>query len=310
MSGWQTLQIDFQAMASPCRLVLDGQDLQAMEHMARQCVREVHRIEYKYSRYRPDSVVSLINTAAGRDPVPIDAETSGLLEFANGLWSISDGLFDITSGVLRRAWDFKKGTPPEVSNVQRLLPLVGWDKVTRTHDQVSLPIAGMELDFGGFGKEYAADRAAVMLIEAGFTNALVNLGGDLHATGPRMAQGQEGRAWAIDIQHPRPSPASSSEKLISMELSRGGLATSGDYERFFIHDGQRYCHVLHPQTGWPVHAVQSVSVIAPSTTLAGAMTTIAMLQETQAKNWLLEQRVDFCLVDAMGQRTHQKSKSP
>lgn len=307
MSGWHTLQIDFQAMASPCRLMIDGEDAEAMEASARRCIEEIRRIEHKYSRYRADSILSRINAAAGASAVPIDEETSALLDFAHGLWGMSDGLFDITSGVLRQAWDFRGATPPDRERLEALLPLVGWSKVVRSRDKVRLSTPGMELDFGGFGKEYAADRAAALLISDGFPNALVNLGGDLHATGPRMAKGLEGLPWGIEIQHPRPAGPEGRDVLIALQLSRGGLATSGDYERFFVHDGKRYCHVLDPRTGWPVCDVQSVSVVAASTAIAGAITTIAMLKGPLAKDWLTQQQVDFCLVDGAGLLTTRKA---
>ncbi len=307
MSSWHTLQIDFQAMASPCRLILDGQDGPAMEEVAQACIAETRRIEHKYSRYRPDSVISQINAAAGRHAVPVDEETSALLDFAHRLWEMSDHLFDITSGVLRRAWDFRAARLPEPGAIEALLPCVGWEKVVRNPGQVALMVPGMELDFGGFGKEYAADRVAALLIEAGYLHALVNLGGDLHATGPRMVAGREGQAWSIDIENPRPAASTDSEPLIALNLSRGGLATSGDYERFFLHEGRRYCHVLDPNTGWPVTGVQSVSVVAPSTTIAGALATIAMLMGASAPAWLADQQVDFYLVDGTGQRIPHKA---
>lgn len=309
MADRHTLQIDFQAMASPCRLLIDGEDGEAMEASARRCIAEIRRIEHKYSRYRPDSVLSRINAAAGFQAVAIDDETSALLDFAHGLWVMSDGLFDITSGVLRKAWDFRAGRPPDPQQIDGLLPLVGWGQVVRSRDAVGLSTVGMELDFGGFGKEYAADRAAALLIQDGFPNALVNLGGDLHATGPRGLKGDEGCPWCVDIQHPRPLTSEGSDVLIGLALSRGGLATSGDYERFFIHDGKRYCHVLDPRSGWPVCDVQSVSVVAPSTAIAGAITTIAMLKGGQAKDWLQQQGIDFCLVDSAGQLTTHKASA-
>lgn len=309
MADWHTLQIDFQAMASPCRLLIDGDDAEAMEASARRCIEEIRRIEHKYSRYRADSVLSRINAAAGIKTVALDEETSALLDFAQGLWAMSEGLFDITSGVLRQAWDFRTGTPPDPQRIEALLPLVGWRHVVRDRDAVGLSTVGMELDFGGFGKEYAADRAAALLIQDGFLNALVNLGGDLHATGPRGVGGHEGQPWCIDIQHPRPRLSQGSDVLVAVPLYRGGLATSGDYERFFIHDGKRYCHVLDPRSGWPVCDVQSVSVVGPSTAIAGAISTIAMLKGTQAGDWLLQQNVDFCLVDSTGRRTTHKASA-
>ncbi len=280
-------RFDFQAMASPCSIQIDpidGQDEAAVRHAAAQAIVEVRRIEEKYSRYRSDSILCAINKASGQYSIEIDEETAGLLAFAHNLWTLSDGLFDITSGVLRKAWDFRAHKLPEAAALQALLPLVGWNKVERTTHTIYLPHAGMELDFGGFGKEYAADRAMMVLHGLGFQQALVNLGGDLHAIGKRD--------WKIDIQHPRLLDISD-KPLAVLSLQQGGLATSGDYERFFIHQGKRYCHVLNPRTGWPVSYWQSVTVLVGNATAAGALTTIAMLKEQNATHWLETQGVRF-----------------
>lgn len=298
MARWRTLRYEFSAMASPCSLQLDGQDERAMAKAAAQAMAEVKRVEQKFSRYRADSVVSRINQAAGQAWVTVDAETVGLLDFAAQLWTLSGGLFDVTSGVLRRAWDFKQARVPEPGQLHALLACVGWPRVGRRGDQVRLP-AGMELDLGGFGKEYAADRAAAVLHRHGVAHALVNLGGDLHALGPRGLPELVGQPWLIDIQHPRPELGT--PVLARVPLSRGGLATSGDYERFFVHEGQRLCHVLNPHTGWPVGHWQSVSVCAPNTTTAGAMSTVAMLQEAAALPWLQAQGVAHLAVRHDGQ---------
>lgn len=301
MSRWRTLHFDFQAMASPCSLQIDGQDEPAMRQAASAAIAEVRRIEHKFSRYRADSIVSQINRQAGLDPVAMDDETHSLLAFADQLWTLSDGLFDITSGVLRHAWDFKAARLPCPAVLQDLLGRVGWQRVEREGPWVRLGKPGMELDFGGFGKEYAADRAAAVLQAHGMRNALVNLGGDLHALGPRQVPGLEGAAWQIEIQHPRPDGGQPTPPLAVLSLARGGLATSGDYERFFIHQGQRYCHVLNPFTGWPATHLQSVSVLAPNTTAAGALTTIAMLKGSQAQPWLETQGARYLMADHRGQ---------
>lgn len=296
MGSWRTLRFEFLAMASPCSLQMDGEDEPAMRHAAAQAITEVARIEKKFSRYTSDSVVSCINGASGRHAVDIDAETSSLLDFADALWRQSEGLFDITSGVLRRAWDFKAGIPPQPAQIQGLLGKVGWNHVERGNTQVYLPIPGMELDFGGFGKEYAADRAASVLHSLGQAHALINLGGDLHALGERGLPELRGTPWHIDIQHPRQAR----QMLARLPLARGGLATSGDYERFFIHAGQRYCHVLDPRSGWPVSHWQSVSVLAANTTTAGALSTIAMLKGHSAIAWLESQGVRYLAVQKDG----------
>lgn len=280
----------FDAMGSTCEIRLDGDDEPALAAAARRAIDEVRRIEAKYSRYRNDSIVWRINAAAGsgRD-VEVDGETASLLDFAAQLHALSGGLFDITSGVLRRAWDFRAGRLPEPDALQRLLPLIGWPQVTWRHRRIALPKAGMELDFGGFGKEYAADRAAAALVEAGLRHGFVNLGGDIRVIGPRA----DGRAWCFGIQHPRES----GRTLAHVELAGGALATSGDYERFFERDGRRYCHILDPRTGWPVQTWCSVSVTAPACVAAGALSTIAMLKGAKAPAFLATHQATFLAVD-------------
>lgn len=271
-----------------------------MRRAAKAAIAEVQRIEHKFSRYRGGSVVSRINLAAGAGAVEVDAETLGLLDFAQSLFVQSDGLFDITSGVLQSAWDFKNATLPKESQLQALLPLVGLQQLERNGHQVRLAQKGMALDFGGFGKEYAADRAAAVLQKHGLEHALVNLGGDLHALGGRGLPELQGTAWQIDMAHPRPD-ATHPKNLAVLALSRGGLATSGDYERFFIQEGKRYCHVLNSHTGWPVSHWQSVSVLASNTTTAGAATTIAMLKGPTAIGWLQSQNLRYLAVQHDGQ---------
>jgi thiamine biosynthesis lipoprotein len=165
-----------------------------------------------------------------------------------------------------------------------LLPLVGWHKVQWQDRRIRLPEAGMELDFGGFGKEYAADRAASVLFQHGIRHALVNLGGDVQVLGPRGLPESQGQPWQVGVQHPRPTP--SHDLVASLPLGRGALATSGDYERFFEVEGRRYCHILDPRSGWPVFHWQSVTVLAPNASTAGALSTIAMLMGEGALEWL------------------------
>lgn len=281
---------DFQAMSSACEIRLDGDDEVVLAEAAQRAIDEVFRIERKYSRYRDDSIVSLINAAAGgKEAVEVDAETAALLAFAGELHAASDGLFDITSGVLRRVWDFRAGRLPEPEALAAQLPLIGWSQVELGDGRVRLPRAGMELDFGGFGKEYAADRAATLLVDAGLGHGFVNLGGDIRVLGPRA----DGTPWRFGIAHPRATNAT----IASVEMSGGALATSGDYERFFEHDGRRYCHILDPHTGWPVSTWASISVTAPACLAAGALSTIAMLQGEQAIAFLTTRGASFLALD-------------
>ena len=285
----------FQAMGSPCRLRVAGawaHGPQAAPALAA-AEAEVRRIEAKWSRYREDSVVSRLNAAAGQpEPQPVDEETAGLLRFADQLFHASQGRFDLTSGVLRRAWDFRAAQPPRAEAVAALLPHIGWGDVVFDGQHLRLPRPGMELDVGGLGKEYAADRAATLLMQAGCTHGYVNLGGDLRLLGPQP----DGRPWPLGIAHPRRE----GDVIATLALAHGALATSGDYERFLLHEGRRYSHILNPRTGWPVRHWQSVSVVAPACLAAGALCTVAMLLEDAAPDFLREQGVNALLVDAQG----------
>lgn len=287
------LGFEFQAMGTACRLRLAGCSEEAARMAADAAIAEVRRIEVKYSRYRADSIVARINASAGSEQaVEVDAETADLLDFAERLHAASNGLFDVTTGVLRRVWDFRAGRLPGPAALAAELARVGWRHVRWRRPFVELTQAGMELDFGGFGKEYAADRAGTLLLEQGVPGGLVNLGGDIRVIGPHP----DGSPWALGIADPRRADA----VIATIALHRGGLATSGDYERFFEIDGQRYCHILDPRSGWPVQHWRSVSVTAPACLAAGALSTIAMLSGAGAHELLRNQGVGFLTVDAQG----------
>lgn len=247
---------------------------------AHAAIDEVKRIETKYSRYRTDSLLSQINASAGHAPVQIDGETAALLNYAEQCFEQSGGLFDATSGVLRRVWDFRSGCLPSAPDVEGVRDLVGWRCVEWSERQVFLRRAGMELDFGGFGKEYAVDRACEVLARHSVSHALVNLGGDLRALGPQA----DGSPWRVGIQHPRDRSA----LLARVGLKSVALATSGDYERFMTVGQKRYSHILDPRTGWPVaDPFHSVSVRADLCLLAGSVSTIALLKGHAAgMQWL------------------------
>ena len=296
MNSWSSLRFDFSAMAAPCSIQVDGCEESVMQRAAQAAIEEIRRIEHKYSRYRDDSVVGQLARAAGQDALCVDAETASLLDFAHQLWLMSDGLFDVTSGVLRQAWDFKAVRLPEPDRLKQVLQLTGWEKVQWRSPMIRLPIAGMEIYLGGFGKEYAVDQAARVLLSRGIGHALVNLGGDIHVLGPRGLPGLADDSWHISIQHPRPPADDQTAVLASLPVRQGGLATSGDYERYFEKDGVRYCHILDPRTGWPVSHWQSVSVMAANTTTAGALSTIAMLKGPDALEWLDAQGASYLAV--------------
>jgi len=281
----------FRAMASPCELHLHGTG-DGARRAAEAAIAEVARIETKYSRYRDDSVTAEINRSAGRaGGALVDPETAGLLDYADTAWRQSDGLFDVTSGVLREVWDFRSGRLPSPEAVGDVLERVGWQRVRWERPRISLP-AGMQIDLGGYGKEYAADRAAEVCRQRGVCHGLVDLGGDVRVIGPRP----DGGAWEIGVRDPRRPQGA----VASVHLRGGGIATSGDYQRFMFVDGRRYSHILDPRSGWPVSGLSSVSVVADHCLVAGTAATIAMLQGENGPAWLDGLGLPNLRIDARG----------
>jgi thiamine biosynthesis lipoprotein len=279
----------FRAMGGGGEITLAAPDQVHAEHAISAATDEIARIESKYSRYRDDSIVGKINASAGTGQwIDIDEETQFLIDHAQNLYQISDGAFDITSGILRNAWKFDSGQLPSPDQITALRAAIGWTQVKQSDKRLQLSV-GTEIDFGGFGKEYAADRAAETLAATGCLNGMVNLGGDIRIIGPQP----NGEPWIIGIQDPR----NPDQLLASIPMSQGALATSGDYERFFELDGKRYCHILNPKTGYPVSHWRSVSVIAPNALTAGSTATIAMLKELAAIPFLQQSGFKFLAVD-------------
>jgi len=285
----------FRAMGSPCELLLWGASRESLQPHVDACAKEILRLEQKFSRYRDDSLASKINRSAGNEQgVILDEETAALLDFAATAHRESQGRFDPTSGVLRRVWDFKSGALPTNEALAAIRPLVGWHKVRWENPRIVLPLAGMELDFGGFVKEYAADRAAELCRERGVESGLIDLGGDLATVGPHP----NGTPWLVGIRDPRAPQIA----MARIALSEGGLATSGDYERFMIIDGVRYSHLLDPRTGESFRfGPACVSVVAPHCLVAGVTSTIAMLHEaSDAENFLADVGLTHLIVDQQG----------
>lgn len=285
----------FRAMGSPCEILLAGVTHdQAAEVSALVCA-EVERLEQRYSRYRPDSLLSAINQVAQTGgTIEVDAETAALLDYAAVCYRESGGLFDITSGILRQAWRFDTDTLPAPDKLAWLCARIGWDKVHWERPRLGFSQPGMELDLGGIVKEYAADRAALLCLDAGIRHGLVNLGGDIRAIGP-LPDGQPWRAGIRDPEQP-------GRLLGWVPLDEGALATSGDYLRCRVIQGRRYSHLLNPKTGWPVLGLASVSIMAPSCLVAGSLSTIAMLKGKAGAQWLADLSVPHLWIDDQGRR--------
>jgi thiamine biosynthesis lipoprotein len=274
----------FNAMASPCEVIIETDDRDEAETIVKVVAAEAWRIEKKFSRYRDDNITFKINNSNG-NAIEVDAETARLLDFSDQLFHMSDGMFDVTSGVLRKAWRFDQSdNTPSQRQIDELLAVIGWDKVSWNNPRLQL-VPGMEIDLGGLGKEYAVDRCAQLVRDISPASALINLGGDITISHSR----KDGTLWTIGRISSDPSAP-----IGMIKLKQGALATSGDEHRFLEKDGKRYCHILNPKTGWPVEdPPHTVSVAAPTCIEAGMLSTFALLQGNKAEEFLKAQEVPY-----------------
>lgn len=290
----QTMKLyctSFKAMGSPCEFKLYIPDSLKQNTVFQRLHNEVQRFERKYSRYLSDSVTSSINSSAGTGKkIKVDMETARLLDYAAEMYRQSNGLFDISSGILRQLWNFKAQHIPSEIALQAITKKIGWEKIEWNGESIMLPIAGMEIDFGGYVKEYAADVCATRCVEMEIYHGLINLGGDVRIVGPHP----DGSSWKVGIQHPRQPDRA----IATIDIEQGAVATSGDYERYMMVYGKRYCHLLNPKTG---HSIQpfyaGVSIVAPQCLIAGSFSSIAMLMSETDPHWLEECGLPWLAVD-------------
>lgn len=277
-------------MAGPCEVIVDDPDKTVAEKATTIAQAEAIRIEHKFSRYRSNNIVFNINQANGQG-TQVDEETARLLDYAQQCYLISNGLFDISAGVLREVWHFNGGDQvPTQAQVKQTLQKVGWDKLNWQNPTLTLQ-PGMEIDFGGIGKEYAVDRTAILLgAQIEHNHLLINYGGDLCAMGPRA----NGDAWEIGLQNPH---GKANSALAKVTLFNGAVTTSGDLHKFIKKDGIRYGHILNPTTGWPSkNAPRQVTVIGATCLEAGILSTLAILQGDAAESFLADQDVEHRVI--------------
>ena len=275
-------------MGSPCELLCETDDAGYALSLVESARADATRIDRTYSRFREGSLVAALHANRGR-PFCVDAEAERLIEFGAALWRLSEGRFDLTSGVLREAWQFDEGRCAAFPERKpALLGRIGWQHVGWEPPFITLP-EGMEIDFGGIAKEYAVDRVADWAASRSDCPVLVNFGGDLRAAGAAPASG----AWMVGIE----SIERFGEAVRRIELKSGGLATSGDSRRSIVLDGKRYGHIFDARSGWPTpQTPRSITVAADTCSQAGSYSTLAMLHGAGAEAFLQAEDVRFwCL---------------
>lgn len=289
-------QQTFRVMGGPASLTIRHQrtDRHSAEAACNKVRDELDALEAKYSRYNPESLVSRINRTAGSGiPVEIDDEMQGLLNLCQQLHEQSGGLFDPTAGALNAIWNLQEGRIDAPERLPETLKAVGWQHVELSETSVHLSNTNTRLDLGGVVKEFAVDMSVQMLRVAGFQNHIVELAGDVFASGTSS----DGEPWRIGIS----DPSDPETAIRTLELTDAALASSGSYQRFFTHKGKQYSHFLNPRTGWPVEGAISTSVVAGNALIAGAVATVACLHgASDAGAWLEKSGLPWLTIDESG----------
>ena len=285
------------AMGTVIEITLIGDNEEAANMAALRAFQEVKRIEQLMSPWIESADVFRINQSAGKERVKISPETLEVIKKAQEISELSDGRFDITIGPLAELWRKarEKKIPPFAEEVKEKLGLVNFKNIEEIdrEGKVFLKKKGMAIDLGGIAKGYAVDRAFELLKSLGYKNLIVNAGGDLRVGGLK-----DNQPWSIGIQHPRESK----NFLARISISDMAVATSGDYERFFIYGGKRYHHIFNPKDGFPTDDCQSVTVLCKEGMMADALATAVFVLGPE-KGYALCQKlegVDCLIMDKEG----------
>ncbi len=261
--------------------------------------KELQRLEGMLNYYSKDSEISRINQMAGIAPVKVSKETIEIISKAIEAAVLTEGGFDITAGPLISLWDFKAKKVPPVEEIKRALPKVGYREliVDISKGKVFLRKKGMEINLGGIIKGYAAHRVTEVLKARGIKGGIVSVGGDIQTFGLRP----DGKTWNVGIQEPRPKK-DKEEVLGTIALTDSCISTSGDYERYFEHDGRRYHHILDPATGFPTEGIRAITVVATEGALCDALATgLFVLGVDRALQKMAEKGIEGLIIDDKGQ---------
>lgn len=262
------------------------------DEMMTAAIQEIKRIEYLLTEFSETSQTSLMNRNAGLQPVEVDAEVYDVIKRSKEISALTQGAFDITSGLLKKMYNFKGEhfTFPDDEQIRKALNKVGYQKIMLMNShQVYLTVRGMHIGFGAIGKGYAADKAKVLLQSKGVTSGVINASGDLTAWGTRP----DGKPWRVGIAN----PDNPSKVVAWIPIQNASVATSGDYEQYFEKDGVRYSHTIDPKTGRPVRGIKSVTVVSPSAELSDALATAVTIMGAEVGMHLIEQLPDtHCLI--------------
>ena len=264
------------------------------------CVERTKEIDRLFSNYRDDSVLAEVNRSSGIRPVSVPEEFLRLVRTSIRYSELTDGAFDVTIGSLFELWrgETASGRLPEESRIRDALGCTGFRKIKtdEAKSQVFLEGDCVRLDFGAIGKGYAVDEMVKIARQNGIKRGLVNFGGNIYAMDPPAGK----KFWDVGVR----KPGGGSEIISKIDLVNKGVATSGDYERYFEHAGKRYSHIIDPRTGWPAEDVTSVVAVSRSATEADVFSTAVSVLGTRGARMFAQKdkSLGFLVIEKNGEK--------
>lgn len=294
----QSSKVQQRLMGSDFELIAVEQDAAASQQRLHEGVAEIRRIEDLLTAFNDTSQTALLNRYAGIQPVQVAEEVYALIGRCIRLSSLTQGAFDITAGALKQLYNFKGSAfqLPDAATLAATLQAVGYRHIQLLPEcRVYLSRKGMRIGFGAVGKGYAADRVKALWLARGVKGGVINASGDLTAWGRQP----DGNPWKIGIA----DPDNTSRILLWLPVENAAVATSGNYEQYFEHNGIRYSHNIDPVSGKPVPFIKSVTVVSPSAELSDALATAVTVMGREAGMHLVDQlpNVHCLLIDAQNQ---------
>lgn len=291
LAGWHQHRQDI--MGTPVLVELWHDDAGLANECSAKVFTELLRIEAVMSSYKADSELSYINKNAAVSAIEISAEMMHLIKRSIHFSEISQGAFDITYASIGYAYDYRKRQKPSDESISEKLPAIDYHHIVISDNKIEFDDAAVRIDLGGIAKGYAIDRAADIVERCGIDHALVSAGGDSRIIGDRV-----GRPWIIGVRHPREEDGIA----LRLPLSDTAISTSGDYERFFIEDGERVHHIINPSTGRSSVASWGTTVIGPDALTTDALSTSIFILGATEGLALIEslEGIDAIIIDSVG----------
>ncbi len=277
-------------MGTFARIMVVAENQQQADKAINAAFDEIFHIDELMSDYDPNSQLSQINQQAFDQPVPVDAELFEVLAAAKLYSCLSNGAFDITIGPVVQLWRKanEDNTAPSADALQKAKECVGYKNLILDTEKQTVRFAkeGMFLDLGGIAKGYAIDKAIRILQDAGVKGAMVDIGGDLRCFGTPANNKQH---WLIGLQ----DPANEGNVLLTLNMDDRAVATSGDYRRFVMIEGQKHSHIVNPAIADSAQDLSSVTITAPTAMQADALATAVSVLGSE-KGLLLVEILDEC----------------